>query len=97
MLRVTTIETATEQTFILEGELVGRSVAELETTWSNGRSSRRSRKCVVDLSGVTFIDESGERVLSEMWKEGAEFVGGGVSTKEQLGSLGIALPFDSRR
>lgn len=89
MLRVTTNNSATEQTFLLEGELAGPSVAEFETVWMNGRSSRQSHKCVVDLNGVTFIDENGERVLSEMWKEGAEFVRGGVFTRDQLGRLGL--------
>ena len=42
---------------------------------------------VVDLSEVTFIDESGERLLSEMRSNGADFVAAGVETAHLLKNL----------
>jgi len=42
---------------------------------------------VVDLSDVTFIDENGERLLSEMRGAGVEFVASGVETKHLLENL----------
>jgi hypothetical protein len=41
----------------------------------------------VDLSDVTFIDEGGEKLLSEMRSDGAEFVAAGVETKHLLKNL----------
>jgi hypothetical protein len=42
---------------------------------------------VVDLSDVTFIDEDGERLLSEMRGAGVEFVATGIETKHLLQHL----------
>jgi hypothetical protein len=42
---------------------------------------------MVDLTDVTFIDEGGERLLSEMRGEGAKFVAAGVDTKYLLENL----------
>ena len=33
---------------------------------------------MVDLTGVTYIDKSGEKVLDELCKEGAEFIATGI-------------------
>jgi hypothetical protein len=100
MLRVTISERAAEQTFLLEGELAGPSVAEMEIAWKSRRSARNQRKCAVDFDGVTFIDEIGESLLLQMWREGADFVGGGVSIREQLQGLGTVVakrPNEMRR
>jgi hypothetical protein len=35
----------------------------------------------VDVSGVTFVDLEGERVLAAMVRDGAEFIAAGVYTK----------------
>jgi hypothetical protein len=42
---------------------------------------------IVDLSDVTFIDESGENLLEEMRSGGAKFVACGVETKHLLKHL----------
>ena len=45
-------------------------------------TARRERKCVVDLTGVTFIvNVSWERALTELCKEGAELIATGVYTR----------------
>jgi hypothetical protein len=41
----------------------------------------------VDLSDVTFIDESGEKLLSQMRSDGVEFVAAGVDTTHLLTHL----------
>jgi anti-anti-sigma regulatory factor len=46
-------------------------------------------RAVVDLSDVTFIDQSGEMLLSEMSSDGAEFVAAGVETKHLLETLHV--------
>ncbi len=53
------------------GQLAGAWVHELRSCWEHSRKVPR-RDALVDLSDVTFIDESGEELLSEMrarWSE----------------------------
>jgi len=66
MLRITIAETLSEQRWTLEGRLVQPWISELKSTWKKTELDRRERKCVVDLTGVTFIDKS--------WVEGARRV-----------------------
>jgi hypothetical protein len=44
---------------------------------------------LVDLSDVTFIDEAGEKLLSEMRSSGATFVAAGVETKHLVENLRV--------
>ncbi len=87
MLRITHARTETEQRWTLCGHLTRPWVAELRACWEHGREGGVHAHTVVDLSEVTFIDESGERLLSEMKSEGAEFVAAGVETKHLLKNL----------
>jgi len=59
MLRITIAETLTEQRWTLEGRLVQPWISELKSNWARTETARRERKCVVDLTAVTFIDKSG--------------------------------------
>ena len=87
MLRITHSRTATEQRWTLCGRLTRPWVAELRASWEHGRQDGVNARIVVDLSDVTFIDESGEKLLSEMGSDGAEFIAGGVETKDLLQNL----------
>jgi hypothetical protein len=91
MLRITQAQTETEQRWTLCGQLTGPWVAELRACWEHGRHVAAGTQIVVnlvvDLSDVTFIDENGEKLLSEMRGEGAEFVAAGVDTKHLLKHL----------
>jgi hypothetical protein len=87
MLRITHARTETEQRWTLCGQLTRPWVTELRACWEHGREAGGHFHTVVDLSDVTFIDESGERLLSEMRSEGAEFVAAGVETKHLLKNL----------
>jgi anti-anti-sigma regulatory factor len=87
MLKITNTATPTEQKWVLHGQLSGPWVAELQSNWEKTRSESYERKCVVDLTDVTFIDEHGERVLRVMRSEGAEFVARGVDTQQVLAEL----------
>src|SRR6266404_5051433 len=79
MLRITIAETLSEQRWTLEGRLVQPWIAELKSNWAKTETARRERKCVVDLTGVTFIDKDGEEVLAELCKQGAELVATGIT------------------
>jgi len=87
MLRITVMETRTEQKWTLEGQLVQPWIAELKSTWTKTENARRERKCVVDLTGVTFIDKNGEKVLAELSKEGAELIATGCYTLHVIQNL----------
>jgi len=74
MLRITITETLSEQKWTLEGRLVQPWVSELKSCWTKTETARQERKCVVDLTAVTFIDKSGEKVLTELSKQGADLI-----------------------
>jgi anti-anti-sigma regulatory factor len=67
----------------VSGRLGDRWVAELEEYWRAGRDKTIS----VDLRGVTFIDESGERLLRRMHREGATFVAEGLLVREVVNQI----------
>src|SRR5260370_25745611 len=81
MLRITIAETLTEQRWTLEGQLVQPWISELKSNWARTETARRERKCLVDLTGVTFIDKSGEKALAELFKAGAELIATGCYTR----------------
>jgi anti-anti-sigma regulatory factor len=83
MLRITTTDTDNTRTWVLEGQLAGPFVAELSSSWD----TRQAHESVVDLTGVTFIDESGARVLCAMEKAGVRFIARGVDTRHLLDDL----------
>lgn len=87
MLRITTTTTESEQTWILEGQLAGPWAEELRSTWEQAGDSRRGQKRLVDLTGVTFVDDGGRTVLCAMRKAGFRFLGRGVDTKHLIGDL----------
>jgi anti-anti-sigma regulatory factor len=87
MLRITIAETLTEQRWTLEGRLVHPWIWELKSNWTRTETARRERKCVVDLTGVTFIDKSGEKVLAEFSKEGAQLIATGVYTRHVVHNI----------
>ena len=87
MLRITITETLTEQRWTLEGRLVRPWISELKSNWTRTEIARRERKCVVDLTDVTFIDTSGEKVLTEFSKEGAEFIATGMYIRDVVHNI----------
>jgi hypothetical protein len=88
MFRITVVENALEERWVLQGQLTKRSVTELISSWraSKARPSTRSR--IVDLNEVTSIDKSGEEALAMMAEDGATFVASGVYTRHLVEQLG---------
>jgi len=87
MLRITIAETLTEQKWTLEGRLVRPWISELKSSWTRTQTARRERKCVVDLTGVTFIDKNGEQVLAELYNAGAELIASGCYTRHVVHNI----------
>jgi anti-anti-sigma regulatory factor len=87
MLRISYSLTGFVEQWTLCGQLAGLWVQELRSCWEHARQAASASSSVVDLSDVTFIDESGEKLLSEMRGAGVEFVATGVATRDLLDNL----------
>jgi len=87
MLRICYSQTETGQQWTLCGQLAGPWVEELRSCWQHITQIAAESRAVVDLSDVTFIDENGETLLSEMRKAGMAFVAAGVETRYLLENL----------
>jgi len=94
MLKITVTDTPEEQKWVLQGQLAGPPVSELLSNWLSSSDARRGRRCMVDLDDVTFIDEDGEKALSEMIRGGARPMARGVYTRQLLEDLKVK---DKRR
>jgi ABC-type transporter Mla MlaB component len=97
MLKITKIDTPSEQTLILEGWLTKPWIADLRSQWQESRHAHPERKFVVDLRGVMRIDSAGEGALALMKTEGAEFLASGIRMKYLLEDLDIEAPHMSTK
>lgn len=79
MLRVTVLEDGRGTTFKLEGKLAHEWVAEAEKAWLALFDSSRQERIVVDLCGVSFVDDHGRDLLVRMHAAGARLVGTGLT------------------
>jgi anti-anti-sigma regulatory factor len=86
MLKITIDETPTEQKWTLQGKLTGPWVPLLAAKWKLTRDSRQSRRCIVNLNDVTFVDKWGEKALRAMKREGAEMIACGVFARHVVES-----------
>jgi len=89
MLKITRIDTDTEQRLILEGRLANPCIAELSSHWKETRHAHPERDFVVDLRGVLRIDNAGECALALMKAEGARFLASGIRMKHLIHDLEI--------
>ena len=74
-------DSATIFKFVLQGELAGVGVQELEHAWITARSILATKALMVDISGITNADAAGVELLSRMRATGAH--------------LNAALPLES--
>jgi anti-anti-sigma regulatory factor len=87
MLRIAIRSAEDQDTWILEGRLAGLVVEELTASWDRAVNEEPCRKRVVDLVGVTFVDEQGEQALLQMTVDNAQFVVRGVYMKSLIESI----------
>jgi hypothetical protein len=87
MLKITITNTAKEERWTLQGRLAAPWVKALKTSWTNTHRTAEGRRCIVNLDEVTFIDESGERMLRCMSNQGAQLVASDVYVKHVLDHL----------
>ncbi|HET9530386.1 MAG TPA: hypothetical protein VFQ92_08550 [Blastocatellia bacterium] len=60
--------------FKLAGTLAGDWVTEFKRCWMSVKRSSNVSRAIVDLTEVTFVDETGKELLGMMMKEGAELI-----------------------
>jgi anti-anti-sigma regulatory factor len=77
--------------FQLAGELSQDSARDLEQARHTASSTFQRRRLVVDLTGITHIDDSGRRLLDEWHSRGAELVVVSPRAKARIHSM-INLP-----
>src|ERR1700741_5158110 len=73
MLRITTESKRGKTTLTVEGRIAGPSVGTVQQCWRELFAASPKQKYIVDLCGVSFIDNSGKALLREMHRQGAEF------------------------
>jgi anti-anti-sigma regulatory factor len=81
MLRITVQESPESITLVLEGRLAGPWIREAERAWTEVARKGNGRRRVVDLSGVTYVEEGGKRLLLTIVAQDGELRAGDVMTK----------------
>ena len=81
MLRVTVKREDAVESWELEGKLAGEWAKELERCWQHSSSQGPETLRLVHLKAVSYIDADGKRLLSEMYREGAEIKACGCMTR----------------
>ncbi len=71
MLKITRRDEAGTAVIQVEGKLAGPWVKELEECWRSV-AEKPTHPVRVDLTAVSFIDETGEELLRTMWREQVE-------------------------
>lgn len=72
MLRITTETKRTKTILTIEGRIAGASVATVEQCWRELYAAAPKQRYVVNLCGVSYIDNAGKMLLREMHSLGAE-------------------------
>ncbi|HEY3306465.1 MAG TPA: hypothetical protein VGL70_23335 [Candidatus Binatia bacterium] len=78
MLKITAQENESQTVLELQGKLAGPWVDELKACWEKSAGGRPVR---ILLCAVTFVDEKGKGLLTEMYRNGAELVAEGCMNK----------------
>ncbi len=87
MFKISTVDTQSHRTLVVEGTLVGPWIGELRTSWRNACQELGGRKLVIDLRNLITISRAGEDAIFDLMKEGAKFSCGNVLTKHVLKQL----------
>jgi anti-anti-sigma regulatory factor len=97
MLKVTTKEAESSLTFVLEGRLCRPWTAEAERGWTKLVSSAGNKKLLLDLAGVTFVDQDGEALLASMMQKGTKVRAQGVLVSHLVAQVQKRMQRKSRR
>ena len=87
MFKISTIDTPSQRTLVVEGTLIGSWVSELSTSWRAASQELGGRKLVIDLCNLTVISLEGEHAILDLMNEGARFSRGGILIRHVLKQL----------
>ena len=93
MLRITVLNEERGANFKMEGKLANEWVGEAEKAWAAFSNAQKHKSVVVDLCGVSFVDDLGRDLLTRMHSSGAKLVG----TGPMMGALVDEICGDERR
>ena len=77
MLRISVLNETGITRLKLEGKLAHEWVEEARKAWGTVGTMNGHMDIVVDLLGVSFVDDAGHQLLAEMRHAGAELIGSG--------------------
>jgi len=93
MLRITVLNDARVTTFKMEGKLAQEWVIEAGKAWTTFSNIPHQERIVVDLCGVSFVDDPGRELLAGMHASGAKLIGTGPMTSALIEEIcGSARP-----
>ena len=87
MFKISTVDTPSQRTLVVEGKLIEPWISELRTAWKNASRHRGGSKLVIDVGSLTVISREGEDAIFDLMKEGATFSCGGVLNRHVLKRL----------
>jgi hypothetical protein len=87
MFKISTIETRSQRTLVVEGKLIEPWIAELGTTWRDAGDGLEGRKLVINLSNLMVISSEGEDAILDLMRQGAKFSCCGVLNRHVLKQL----------
>jgi anti-anti-sigma regulatory factor len=77
MLRITILNDPEATRLKLEGKLAHEWVHEAEIAWASLRPLKEDKALIIDLLDVSFVDDLGEKLLTDMHGANAKLVGSG--------------------
>jgi anti-anti-sigma regulatory factor len=86
MLKISVINGPRQRRLVVEGSLVGPSVAELLSEYTEAKEHLDGRELVIDITSLSAISAAGEDALLQLIADHARFHSG-VFTKEVLKQL----------
>jgi hypothetical protein len=67
-------DTAAGYSLAMSGPLTASSVAELDCCWQTARTTLKNRDLILDLRGLTSVDDAAKQWLASMNHEGAKYL-----------------------
>jgi outer membrane protein len=90
MLRISTETKRAKTVVTIEGRMAGVSIGTVEQCWRELFAASPKQKFVVNLCGVSFIDNAGKVLLREMHRLGAEFEAEGCLNQAIVNEISTA-------
>ena len=87
MLKITEEPGTDEVRVRLEGDLTGTGVNVLEDFWTTTSSSQASGRVLLDLSGVSRVDDAGRFLLTLIHQTGARMCASGIEMRALVRSI----------